>query len=331
LTRIVKLSRVDDRDRRFATYPTSFGAGARTCVNEGVPPSAATSTPSVRGFVVSSISRRVAPPSDDLSAPRRSDEVRCASMKFGVRTPSLKKRFAARTSLKRYVRHSIGVKAPRGWGWLTNPKRAAYNRVYNRTSVSVDCLARGGGAGVATSLLWCLALPLLPIVWLVRLFARAGRERDQVAAPPPPMLPPPPQYATNYSPMVPHQIAPTHDATYEPSRLPDPIAPPSTSDELVGEWIAKIQSFKGANARKNALHRALFEIIEPADRQVVILAASKIEAAAVIAKVRSLATPAAKRRHLDRVIAEIRSDDVPDEMQREEIALLEAELRDVVG
>ena len=30
-----------------------------------------------------------------------------------------------------------GLKAPRGYGWLTNPKKAAYNRVYNRTSVSV--------------------------------------------------------------------------------------------------------------------------------------------------------------------------------------------------
>jgi hypothetical protein len=46
----------------------------------------------------------------------------------------LRKRFAARTSPKRFIRHSLGLKAPRGWGWLTNPKRAAYNRVYNRTT-----------------------------------------------------------------------------------------------------------------------------------------------------------------------------------------------------
>lgn len=32
------------------------------------------------------------------------------------------------------VRHSLGLKAPRGWGWLTNPKKAAYNRIYNRTT-----------------------------------------------------------------------------------------------------------------------------------------------------------------------------------------------------
>lgn len=57
-------------------------------------------------------------------------------MKFGVRKPSLKKMFSARASPARFVRHSLGLKAPRGWGWLTNPKRAAYNRVYSRTTIS---------------------------------------------------------------------------------------------------------------------------------------------------------------------------------------------------
>ncbi len=56
-------------------------------------------------------------------------------MKLGIRKPSLKRRIAARTSLKRYVRHSLGLKAPRGWGWVTNPRRAARNRLYNRTTV----------------------------------------------------------------------------------------------------------------------------------------------------------------------------------------------------
>lgn len=58
-------------------------------------------------------------------------------MKFGVRRPSVRKSIAARTSIKRIVRQSVGLKAPRGWGWLTNPKRAAYNRVYNRTTISL--------------------------------------------------------------------------------------------------------------------------------------------------------------------------------------------------
>ena len=55
-------------------------------------------------------------------------------VRFGFRVPSLTKRLSARTSLKRYVRNNLGLKAPRGWGWLTNPKKAAYNRIYNRTT-----------------------------------------------------------------------------------------------------------------------------------------------------------------------------------------------------
>jgi hypothetical protein len=56
------------------------------------------------------------------------------SMKFGFRIPNLNKRIAARTSVKRALQNSMGLKAPKGMGWITNPKRAAYNRVYNRTS-----------------------------------------------------------------------------------------------------------------------------------------------------------------------------------------------------
>lgn len=65
---------------------------------------------------------------------KKSAKKRHRGMKFGFRKPSLKKRITARTSWKRYARHSLGFKAPRGWGWFTNPRRAAYNRVYNRTT-----------------------------------------------------------------------------------------------------------------------------------------------------------------------------------------------------
>jgi hypothetical protein len=58
-------------------------------------------------------------------------------MKFGLRTPSLKKRISARTSLKRQIVHRAGVKMPRGYGWLRNPKKYAYNKVYNRTSFDI--------------------------------------------------------------------------------------------------------------------------------------------------------------------------------------------------
>ncbi|BBH19879.1 hypothetical protein Back11_12240 [Paenibacillus baekrokdamisoli] len=58
-------------------------------------------------------------------------------MKFRFRTPSLKKRIAARTSVKRQLVHLLGIKMPRGYGFLRNPKKSAYNKVYNWTSFDI--------------------------------------------------------------------------------------------------------------------------------------------------------------------------------------------------
>lgn len=65
-----------------------------------------------------------------------------SGFKLGIRKPSLKKSLAARTSVKRVLRHNVGLKAPRGWGWLTNPRRAAYNRSYSRGTFSLWSLLR---------------------------------------------------------------------------------------------------------------------------------------------------------------------------------------------
>lgn len=56
-------------------------------------------------------------------------------MKFGFRKPSIKRRIAARTSWKRIVRHSAKLKAPKGTGFITNPKKFAYNKIYRKTTV----------------------------------------------------------------------------------------------------------------------------------------------------------------------------------------------------
>ena len=79
-------------------------------------------------------------------------------MKIGFRIPNLNKRIAARTSVKRYVRQNLGFKAPRGWGWVTNPKKALYNKVYNKTS-----------RGCLVSLMFLLSMPiaLAYVVWKI--------------------------------------------------------------------------------------------------------------------------------------------------------------------
>ena len=79
-------------------------------------------------------------------------------MKFGFRIPSITKRIAARTSVKRIIRHNLGFKAPRGMGWITDPKKALYNKVYNKTS-----------RGCLVSVVFLLSMPiaLAFVVWKI--------------------------------------------------------------------------------------------------------------------------------------------------------------------
>lgn len=66
-------------------------------------------------------------------------------MKFGVRKPSLKKSFKARTTgkAKRAIKKAvIPGYGKKGMGWIKNSKKAAYNKVYNKTSVSLSSLLK---------------------------------------------------------------------------------------------------------------------------------------------------------------------------------------------
>lgn len=61
-------------------------------------------------------------------------------MKFGMRKVSPRKSFSARTkgratrAVKRALIPGYGKK---GMGWFTNPKKAAYNKIYHKTSFSI--------------------------------------------------------------------------------------------------------------------------------------------------------------------------------------------------
>lgn len=58
-------------------------------------------------------------------------------MKFGLRTPSLKRSFKAATTgrAKRAVKKAlIPGYGKKEMGWVKNPKKAAYNKVYKKTS-----------------------------------------------------------------------------------------------------------------------------------------------------------------------------------------------------
>lgn len=67
-------------------------------------------------------------------------------MKIGLRKPSLKKSVKARTTgkLKRKVKRSVNpFYGRKGVGWIRNPKRAAYNKVYRKTTFGIGDLLKG--------------------------------------------------------------------------------------------------------------------------------------------------------------------------------------------
>lgn len=66
-------------------------------------------------------------------------------MKIGIRVPSLKKSISARTTgkVKRDIKKAVvpGY-GKKGTGWIKDPKKAAYNKVYNKTTVNVFSIGR---------------------------------------------------------------------------------------------------------------------------------------------------------------------------------------------
>lgn len=61
-------------------------------------------------------------------------------MKFGMRKPSLKKSLSARTKgrAKRAVKKAlIPGYGKKGTGFIKNPKKALYNKVYRKTTFSI--------------------------------------------------------------------------------------------------------------------------------------------------------------------------------------------------
>ena len=61
-------------------------------------------------------------------------------MKFGMRTPSLKRSISARTTgqLKRSIKRAvIPGYGKKGMGWIKNPKKAMYNKIYHKTTFSI--------------------------------------------------------------------------------------------------------------------------------------------------------------------------------------------------
>ena len=73
--------------------------------------------------------------------------IRSITMKIGVRKPSLSKSLKARTTskLKRQVKRAIiPTYGQKGTGLIKDPKRAIYNKVYNKTTVDAFSSVKKG-------------------------------------------------------------------------------------------------------------------------------------------------------------------------------------------
>jgi hypothetical protein len=67
------------------------------------------------------------------------------NMKIGPRKPSLKKSIKARTTgkIKRKAKSAVNpLYGKKGTGWIRNPKKAAYNKVYRKTTFGIGDLLK---------------------------------------------------------------------------------------------------------------------------------------------------------------------------------------------
>ena len=67
-------------------------------------------------------------------------------MKYGMRTPNINKRISARTTGKitRTMNKAVNpLYGKKGMGFINDPSKAVYNKVYNKTTISVDKIING--------------------------------------------------------------------------------------------------------------------------------------------------------------------------------------------
>ena len=95
-------------------------------------------------------------------------------MKFGVRKPSIKRSISARTTgkIKRSIKKTVNpLYGKKGMGYINNPKKAVYNKVYNKTTVSVkDVIGLSGGKNPAKKPKGCFSISLPFILIVLGLF-----------------------------------------------------------------------------------------------------------------------------------------------------------------
>jgi hypothetical protein len=100
-------------------------------------------------------------------------------------------------------------------------------------------------------------------------------------------------------------------------------------EEILRQARAKIEVAKGPAGRRAAVRTGLERLTIQELRNKLLVEASRIEVEAVLEKVDGLKTSAAKRRNLLAALEDLRADEIPDELQAQQIRWLEDALADL--
>jgi hypothetical protein len=95
-------------------------------------------------------------------------------MKYGLRTPSFKKSFKARTTgaAKRSVKRALIPGYGRKGMGILHPRKALYNKIYRRTTFSIfDILGSSTHSRGTTPNSGCCLLFLFVLIFIVACFA----------------------------------------------------------------------------------------------------------------------------------------------------------------
>lgn len=85
-----------------------------------------------------------------------------------LRTPSPKKSFKAKTTgkIKRSAKKSIPGYGQKGMGWAKDPKRAAYNHVYKKTTVGMTDAGKSSSSDKGNYEFWSTFLSILFVIYV---------------------------------------------------------------------------------------------------------------------------------------------------------------------
>ena len=90
-------------------------------------------------------------------------------MKFGIRKTNIKKSIKARTTgkIKRNIKSTVNpLYGKKGVGFINNPEKAIYNKVYNKTSINAFNVFKKSNSAIYNIF---IAFPIFMIIFAVEI------------------------------------------------------------------------------------------------------------------------------------------------------------------